>query len=151
MDLERAAWWCGGVGLVAALLWPLVVGRDGFPLSNYPMFSGKKQAQAKVSHVVVRWADGTSQAVAPAMLGTREIMQASQIARAAAKDGARANDLCARVAERVVADEAYAGVVAVEVRTDDYDTIAYWAGDRQPRKTKVHARCEPPSGERASR
>lgn len=150
MDRERVAWWCGGVGLVITLLWPLVRGSDGFPLSNYPMFSGKKQVDAKVSHVVVRYADDATQAVAPKMLGTAEIMQASQIAKSAARDGARAMELCTRVAQRVL-EEGRANVVAVEVRTDEYDVLDYWAGDRHPRKTKVHASCPLPTSKRDPR
>lgn len=140
MDAVRVGWTLGGAALLGALCWPLVHGRDGFPLSTYPMFSSKRDATASVAHVIGVRADGSGAPLAPAMLGTAEIMQASQIARNAVKDRRRAADLCERVAERVAAEGAE--FVAVEVRTDKYDAITYWSGDRSPLASRVHARCD---------
>lgn len=126
---------------VAVLCSPLVRGQDSFPLSTYPMFSRARDVRARVAHVIARHADGSGTPVPPRVLGTAEIMQASQIARNAAKDRGRAEDLCRRVAERIARDGDHHGVVAIEVRTDDFDAIAYWEGDRAPRRTRIHARC----------
>ncbi len=142
MDREVRRWALGGAALVVLLLYPLVRGQDGFPLSTYPMFSTPKGTDAKIAHVVGRSADGTATPLRPQLLGTTEIMQASQIARNAVKKADRAAELCARVAERVAADRELASIVSIEVRTDEYDALEYWRGDREPRKSKVHARCE---------
>lgn len=146
MDIDSRRWAVGSVLLVGALLWPLVRGRDGFPLSNYPMFSSERGTEAKLAHVVARRADGSAAPLPPRMLGTAEIMQAAQIARNAAKDRGRARDLCARVAERVAADADWSDVVSVEVRTDAYDAVAYWSEDPGARSSstasRVHARCD---------
>ena len=141
VDAETRRWAVGGAALVLLLLWPLVHGRDGFPLSTYPMFSSPRDTHAKIAHVVGRSADGSAAPLRPALLGTAEIMQASQIARNAAKNGQRAADLCARVAARVGASDDDANIVSIEVRTDEFDAIAYWNGVRKPTKSNVHARC----------
>ncbi len=146
MDVESRRWAVYSVLLVGALLWPLVRGGDGFPLSNYPMFSSERGTEAKLAHVVGRRADGSGSPLPPRMLGTAEIMQAAQIARNAAKDRGRARDLCARVAERVATDVEWSDVVAVEVRTDAYDAVAYWSEAPASRSSstasRVHARCD---------
>jgi hypothetical protein len=142
MDAESRKWAAVGVLLIGALLWPLTHGRDGFPLSTYPMFSGARGTEAKLAHVVARRADGSATPMPPRMLGTAEIMQAAQIARNAAKDRGRAQELCVRVAERAAADPDWADAVAVEVRTDEYDAVAYWSGSRSSLASRVHARCD---------
>lgn len=142
MDVLSRRWMVASVLLVAMLMWPLVRGRDGFPLSTYPMFSAERGTEAKLAHVIGRRADGSAAPMPPRMLGTAEIMQAAQIARNAAKDRGRAKDLCARVAERAAGDADWDDVVVIEVRTDTYDSIAYWADDPSPSASKVHATCD---------
>jgi hypothetical protein len=141
VDGGTRRWAIGGAALVVLLLYPLVSGRDGFPLSTYPMFSTPKGTEAKIAHVIGRGSAGSATPLRPALLGTAEIMQASQIARNAAKDRKRAADLCTRVAENVAMEDDLADIVSIEVRTDTYDAIAYWQGDREPRASKVHAKC----------
>lgn len=133
----------GTVGLLVALLWPIVQDppRDGFPLSNYPMFSAdRRTAEAEIGHVVGYSREGRHRPVAPAMVGSEEIMQAYQTVRLAIRRG-DAQALCRGAAERVRADPAHADLERLEVRTDRYDALAYFAGDTKPRTTRVHARC----------
>ena len=145
-DLGRGArLWVAAfsVGLLLAVLWPILRDppRDGFPLSNYPMFSAdRRTADAEIGHVVGFSREGRHRPVPPALLGSEEIMQALQTVRVAIRRG-YAGDLCRRAAERVRADPAYADLERLEVRTDRYDALAYFAGDTKPRSTKVHARC----------
>ena len=146
MDAESQRWAVGSTLLVAVLLWPLVAGRDSFPLSNYPMFSGERDTHAKIAHVIGRRADGSGAPLSPWMLGSPEIMQAVQIARNAVKKPERAADLCAAVAERVAQNAEAREFVAIEVRTDEFDAVAYWSGDRAPRSSRIHARCEVDAG-----
>lgn len=132
-----------GVGLLLAVLWPILRDppRDGFPLSNYPMFSAdRRSADAEIGHVVGFSREGRHRPVPPALLGSEEIMQAHQTVRVAIRRG-YADDLCRRVAERVRANSAYSDLERLEVRTDRYDALAYFAGDTKPRRTQVHARC----------
>jgi hypothetical protein len=131
------------VAMLAAVLWPMVRKTDGFPLSNYPMFSRARKAEAQVFHVVAFSSHGEHRPVSPSLLGTEEVMQASQAARIAFRRGAVASmELCREVASRVVADQRWKDIESLEVREDVFDTIAYWEGDRKPRRTRVRARCE---------
>jgi hypothetical protein len=145
-DLDRgprvwvAAW---SLGLLLAVLWPILRDppQDGFPLSNYPMFSAdRRSADAEIGHVVGFSREGRHRPVPPELLGTEEIMQASQTVRVAIRGGF-AGELCRSTAARVQADPAYADIERLEVRMDWYDALAYFAGDTKPRRTHVHARC----------
>ncbi len=131
------------VGLLLAVLWPILRDppQDGFPLSNYPMFSAdRRSADAQIGHVVGFSREGRHRPIPPELLGSEEIMQAHQIAAVAIRRG-YSGDLCRRVAERVRADPGYADLERLEVRTDHYDALAYFAGETKPRATQVHARC----------
>jgi hypothetical protein len=151
MSRERLWWTAVSVVVLAAMLSPLLRGRDGFPLSNYPMFAEPRDTVVMIRHVVGVTAQGRSRPLPPAALGTDEIMQASQIATIAARRRARAADLCVRVADELRrSGESYADIVAVEVRSDEYDAIAYWLGERTPQRGELHASCpvEPGGGAR---
>lgn len=131
------------VGLLLAVLYPILRDppRDGFPLSNYPMFShGRRDAQTELGHVVGFSREGRHRPVPPELLGTEEIMQAYQTVRVAIRRG-HAKALCQRTAERVQAEPAFADLERLEVRTDTYDALAYFDGDTKPRATRIHARC----------
>lgn len=129
--------------MLAAVLWPALRGTDGFPLSNYPMFSKDKKRGAGIYHVVAYSAEGRHRAVSPEILGSDEIMQASQTAKLAFKRGpADALALCVAAAGRVSADPDYADVSRLQVRFDQYDAVDYWQGDTKPRRTIVAAECD---------
>mgnify|MGYP007032566730 CR=1 FL=1 len=131
-----------GVVMVAALLWPVVRQADGFPLSNYPMFSRERPPQAQVFHIVAFSSRGEHRPVSPDMLGTEEVMQAHQTVKLAMRSTEASAELCRDVAARLSTRRAWDDVEALEVRMSIYDTIAYWQGDRTPRRSRVTARCE---------
>jgi len=131
------------VGLLLIVLLPILRDppRDGFPLSNYPMFShARDRATAEIVHVVGLSSEGRHRPLGPELLGTAEVMQAHQTVRVAIRRG-HARELCRRVAQRVRTEPEHADLHHLEVRTDHYDAIAYFAGDKRPRQTRVHARC----------
>jgi hypothetical protein len=125
---------------IGAMLWPLVHGSDGFPLSNYPMFSREKDPVAVIHHVIAVSDAGNHRPLRPEHLDTDEIMQASQTAKLAVQ-GRGADDLCRRAAANVGADAAYADAMQLQVRVDWFDAIEYWNGDRKPRRAVVAATC----------
>jgi hypothetical protein len=125
---------------IGAMLWPLHRGSDGFPLSNYPMFSREKDPVAVIHHVIAVSSAGNHRPLTPEHLGTDEIMQASQTAKLAVQ-GRAAEDLCRRAAANVAADASYDDAVQLQVRVDWFDAIAYWTGDRAPRRTVIAATC----------
>jgi len=142
-------------GLLGATLWPLTrhPSAEGFPLSTYPMFASHRPRLQTVDHVVARaGAGGDPAPVRPALLGTDEVMQAVALVRGAiARGPGAAHELCTRVAARIAAstDAADAALTEVEVRSDSYDAVAYFAGDRRARGGRVHARCRVgPRGQR---
>jgi hypothetical protein len=128
--------------MLLAVFWPMVRQVDGFPLSNYPMFSRAREPEAQVFHVVGFSAHGHHRPVPPEMLGTEEVMQAHQTVRLAMRNRAASLELCEEVASRLRTARRWDDVEALEVRMDVYDTIAYWQGDRSARRTRVSARCE---------
>ena len=131
------------LGLTAAILWPIVPDEDGFPLSNYPMFSRPKGTSAKIYHVVGFTPDGNGRPLSPEMVGTDEIMQASQTVKLAVVGG-RAEALCKEAATRVQDSSAFADVVRLEVRIDVFDAVRYWEGDRSTTRSGIVAKCEVP-------
>ncbi|MCX4241820.1 hypothetical protein [Paraliomyxa miuraensis] len=136
------------VGLLLAVLWPILRDppRDGFPLSNYPMFSrDRRSAEAEIPHVVGWSREGRHRPVPPELLGTAEVMQAHQTVHVAIRRG-RASALCQSTAEHVRRDPAHADLEHLEVRTDTYDALTYFSGDTKPRATRIHARCSVEEG-----
>lgn len=140
--LERAWAIAFGTIMLGLVLAPVVTKTNGFPLSDYPMFSKHRESSVRVVHVVAVAEGGGMRPVPPRLLDTPEIMQASQTAFVAAKTPEGAVELCARVAANVAeAGDAWSDVVALELRTDRYDAVRYWQGERKPQRSKVHARC----------
>jgi hypothetical protein len=137
------------VVLMAAVLWPLVHDRDGFPLSNYPMFSQlREDPSGTVFHVVAFSSQGHHRPASPELVGTDEIMQAYQTVKFAVARG-KAEVLCAAVAQRVFVSHGWEDVEQLEVRVDTFDTVAYWKGSRRPLHARIVARCSVPAPEGA--
>lgn len=129
------------VTMTAAVLWPLVPDEDGFPLSNYPMFSTPKKTRAKVFHVVGFTPQGQGRPVSPEMVGTDEIMQAYQTVKRAITGG-RGATLCKEAAARVRGAAEFSDITRLEVRIDVFDAVRYWQGDRSTDSSRVVAHCE---------
>ncbi len=143
------SWWAAVVSLTLclAVLWPAVRGTDGFPLSNYPMFSKPKSTRAKVFHVLGISAAGQHRPLPPLAVGTDEIMQAYQTVKLAIRGGpSSARALCAQAAARVLDDDELADITALQVRIDVFDAVEYWRGERRPLQARVIAEC-PVGGE----
>jgi len=113
--------------------------RDGFPFSTFPMFSsGPKTAAVRVDHVVGFGPDGRGRPLGPRWLGTDEVLQAAVAVRGAIRRGA-SDALCTAVAQRLSASGS--PLARVEVRSDEFDALRRFAGERAPLRTKVHAGC----------
>ncbi len=132
------------VVLAAAVVSPLFRSppRDSFPLSSYPMFSGRLQAVNNVSTIVGRTADGSRKLLSPLVIsGSDEVMQALiDVSLAVYTGDAATASLCAAAADRVSDDE----VVALEVITERYDAVGFFSGAEEPLATSVHATCGVP-------
>lgn len=132
------------VALMAALLWPMLRTPpvDSFPLSNYPMFSAPRGLTSTVSVAVGIDAEGTSVTLSPeSIAGSDQVIHAARAVIAAIRADS-ANALCREVAGRVAGSSSPA--VGIEIVTEEFDSIAWFEGDRVPESRQVHAECPVP-------
>ncbi|WP_438035652.1 hypothetical protein [Sorangium sp. So ce204] len=117
---------------------------DSFPLSTYPMFSwGRHDARTAVERAVGVDSRGGRRPIPPRLVGSEEVLQAKATLAHSIRQGARAaRALCRGIASRVAAEDRYADVVAVEIRTDTFDAVAFFEGQEAPIDAKLHATCK---------
>jgi hypothetical protein len=128
----------GVVGFV-----PLVLDRDSYPLSTYPMFSTRRSTAETVDTAVAVDADGTIHRLGPQRIGgSDEIILATATVSGAIGVGT-VDQLCTEIADRVAGDGP-ASAASVEVVTERYDAIRWYRGDHQPIERVVHASCPVP-------
>ena len=118
--------------------------RDGFPLSNYPMFATDVGREARVDTAVGLRADGSVERLSPRLVtGTDEvILAASTVTNAVAAGPATAAGLCAEIAGRVAAGRA--DVTQIRLATETFDAVDYFDGQRTPAAVEVHVTCPVP-------
>ncbi len=129
--------------LLGVTLWPVFRDPpvDSFPHSNYPMFSRKKSRRVKQPFVRGVVEGGEHVGIPPILIGNEEVLQASAIVRKAVRRRRGARGLCKEVAQKVAEDPSYDKVLKIEVVTGTYDAIDYFAGQTEPKSTKLHAGC----------
>jgi hypothetical protein len=137
--------WLVTIAVAAVIVSPALARepRDGFPLSNYPMFSTNKDVTTTVDQAVGIAKDGGATPLPPSALGTDEVLQArSTLARAVRGGKAATAQLCTTIASRIASDDAHAGVDRVEIRTVSFDSLEWFVnGVRTPTKQRPHASC----------
>jgi hypothetical protein len=139
MQRRWRAWAAAGVAVIVVGAVPLVLDRDSFPLSTFPMFAADIDRTQSVDTAVAVAADGAVTRLTPAEIGgTTVVNQAASVVTTAIVGG-RADDLCTAIAGRLAGDRT--GLVAVEVVTERYDAVRWFDGDRTPVDRVVHARC----------
>lgn len=137
--------WTATLVLLALLAWPLTRARDSFPFSSFPMFAhGRPDAITSVDHLIAVAADGTRRAVPPRLVANDEVLQADTTLRSALRRGKKAaGALCRQVAARVAADPEWSDIVRLELVTEKFDAIRYFAGDTAPiARPRVRTRCK---------
>ncbi len=140
--MRTAIWsYVVGAAILIAVTAPLtgLARGDSFPVSDYPMFSYKRDSPvASIAHAVGVTAAGDRTTLPPSAVGTDEVMQAFETFRQAVRDGDVALvALCRDIAARVSSH----GYATVEITSDTFDAIAYLDGDRTPDSTVVHVTC----------
>jgi hypothetical protein len=129
--------------VVGALVAPVMLDRDSFPLSTYPMYSRVRGAEVTLATAQAVDAGGTTSALTLRVIGDSDdpLVVAGEL-RTALRDG-RAENRCVEIADRA---RAWAGlpsdVVAVEVVTERHDVVARARGESSLIDRTVHARCE---------
>lgn len=141
---ERALVYAVSIALLGATLSPLArhPDEDSFPLSTYPMFSHERPRELTMVHALGLDAEGERTPLPPMIsAGNREVLQ-SMATLQQAVGGGRARAQCEEIAERVRSDGSLDEVREVEISTDTFDTVAYFAEARtEPLARHVHVRC----------
>ena len=127
---------------IAATLAPVVRSKDGFPLSNYPMFIVTRPDVTTFDTAVGLDPSGRQIRLSPQIVaGSIEVIQAvATVERAVAND--TAEQLCRRIADRVAVSDDFADVQSVVVITETYDIIPALAEGAAPIDSIEHSRCE---------
>src|ERR1700750_3465878 len=115
--------------------------RDGFPLSNYPMFATDVGRTAVVDTAKGVRADGATVPLSPELgTGTSEgIPAASTVTNAVAAGPDRTAGLCQEIARRIGAGRPE--IVQVRIATETLDAVDWFDGHQQPSAVEVRATC----------
>jgi hypothetical protein len=133
-----------GVLLSPLRLDPQDPAQDSFPLSTYPMFSYDRGRIASVTIALALGPRGYEAAIPPSFVATSETMQALKtIAKSVREGGARAQELCAAIAERVAhsPDPQFRAADEVAFVRNTVDAIDYLTGANTTRSRHIHVRC----------
>src|SRR6478672_8343605 len=95
------AWTAAGVAVVVIGAVPLILDRDSFPLSTYPMFAADIDSTQSVDTAVAVRSDGSVERLSPADIGRTTVVNQAASVVTTAIVGGRARELCADIASRV--------------------------------------------------
>lgn len=116
---------------------PVVLHRDSYPLSTFPMFSSNRSTREPVDTAVLVDSDGVVHHLSPQVIaGTDEPIIATVVVAKSVSDGT-AMDLCHEITARL--DPHHVG--HVEIVTVVYDALDWFEGRREPIERRVHASC----------
>ena len=130
-------------GLVGALVAPVVLDRDGFPLSTYPMYSRTRGDVVTFATAQAVEADGTTSTLTLGIIGDSDdpLIVAGEL-RDAIRSG-RAGQRCEEIVSRAAGWGGLPqGAVRIEVVTERRDVVAHVEGNPSLRDRTVHASCE---------
>ncbi len=129
--------------VVGALVGPVILDRDSFPLSTYPMYSRTRGDAVTFATAQAVDAEGSASALSLGVIGDSDdpLIVAGEL-RSALRDN-RADARCIEIADRAqrwdgLPDDA----VAIEVVTERHDVVARASGVASLLDRTVHARCE---------
>jgi len=131
------------VGIVGALWAPVVLDRDGFPLSTYPMYARTRGAQIAFVTAQAVAEDESTTALSLAVIGDSDdpLIVAGEL-RAAIRAG-RAEDACRSIATRARAWNGLpADTATIAVVSERHDVEARIVGEPSLMERTVHAQCE---------
>jgi len=135
MGQRRRAWLvvAAVVGVLGVV--PVMLDRDSYPISTYPMFSHRRTTTETVDTAILV-ADGRVRRLTPSTIAATDevILAAATVSNAIAAGTAQV--LCAEIAARV--DDSG----EIQVVTEQYDSVRWYEGDKTPLMRVVHASCE---------
>ncbi|HUJ57743.1 MAG TPA: hypothetical protein VLX92_04610 [Kofleriaceae bacterium] len=121
------------IALVAATLSPVVraPAHDGFPLSTYPMFALPRPTRVTIGYALGMTASGERRVLAPALVGSEEVLEAYAVIARALQRGPRAvGELCSEIAARVAQDPDERDIAIVRIVVGTHDAVAYLVDGR---------------------
>jgi hypothetical protein len=129
------------IAVIGALAAPVVLDRDSYPLSLYPMYASSRPSE--VSFVTARGLtiDGESRNLSLDLIGASDdpLVVAGEL-RAAVRRG-EADERCRTIATRT-AERGPDGIAMIEVVTERHDTVVSLESGESLRDREVHAVCE---------
>jgi hypothetical protein len=135
-----------GLGLPLAVLSPIFSGAaDSFPLSTYPMFA-RARGQPTLYSVVARAAGGREERLPPALLGSKEVLQAKVLIQRSVEAGPEAlARLCEDTALRVVARAPeFVDARSVAIVARQYEPLDYFVKGPAPLAEQLLFECTLP-------
>ncbi len=131
---------------VGALVAPVVLDRDSFPLSTYPMYARVRGDEVTFATAHAVGPDRERSSLTLEVIGDSDdpLIVAGELRRAV-RDG-RAQARCHEIAERARQWDALPdGTTTIEVVTERHAVVAAVSGQRSLRDRTVHASCKVPS------
>ena len=128
--------------VLVALLGPVVLDRDSFPLSTYPMYSRARSGESTLVTAVGVTSDGSIRELTPTLIGDSDdpLVVVGRLRAALSAD--RGDVRCAEIAERVAGRSDFADVVAIEIVSERHDTVARTLDQQSLLERNVRATCE---------
>lgn len=144
--LRRAFGYVIGLGATALVLSPLVTGAaDSFPISTYPMFASPR-GQPVLYAIIGRAGDGSEQRLEPALVGSKEVLQAKVLIDRSVEGGqVTMAELCHATAARVAAMQSARALRSVEIVSRRYDPIRYFSSGPTPIEQTRLFHCKVPA------
>lgn len=133
-------------GVIVALVAPVALDRDSFPLSTYPMYSRTRGDVVSFATAQAIDADGNESTLTLRVIGDSDdpLIVAGEL-RESIRSG-RADERCQEIAERAAG---WSGLVPasarIEVVIERHDIVAQVDGGDSLLHRTVHASCEVPS------
>ena len=130
-------------GVVGALMAPVVLDRDGYPLSTYPMYSRSRENAVTFATAQAVDANGVTSTLTLGVIGDSDdpLIVAGEL-RDAIRDG-RAGERCEEISERAAV---WSGlpteISSIEVVTERHDVVVRVEGGQSLVERTVHASCE---------
>lgn len=141
-SLGRTGRIAGTVAVTAALVAPVALDRDGFPLSTYPMYAGTRTNESTIVTAQGITDDDEVRTLTPSIIGDSDdpLIVVGEL-RAVLRNG-RGDDRCAEIADRVAGRDGLADVVRVEIVAERHDTVEHTLGRPSLLDRDVRAECE---------
>ncbi len=133
-------------GVVGALVAPVLLDRDGFPLSTYPMYSRARGDAVTFATAQAVDDAGAVTTLTLAVIGDSDdpLIVAGEL-RDAIRDG-RAQQRCEEIAQRAAAWEGLPpNTASIDVVTERHDVVAQVQGESSVLDRTVHATCSVPT------